>query len=89
MIKPIKRLSPNEPLKRSINGTAPYTTKTGLQIGVFYQAPQTQRMSETEEYWQGVLLGIEPEWSRRRIFKYMTYVAFLGFVALTAVKVGW
>ena len=27
-----------------------------------------------EEFWQGVMLGIEPEWSRRRLAQYFTYV---------------
>lgn len=89
MIQPVKRLSPNQPIKRLINGVAPYTTQTGVQIGVFYQDNPSTRMSETEEFWQGVLLGIEPEWSRRRIAKYATYMAFIFFVVMASVKVGW
>ena len=90
MIKQAKRLSPNERIKRiTPQGVTPYTTSAGVQIGIFYQPPSKSYPSDIEEYWQGVLLGIEPEWSRRRIFKWLTYLAFVGFVILTAVKVGW
>lgn len=39
----------------------PYTTRTGLKIGSQYMPPQQVRMTEEDEFWQGVLLGIKPK----------------------------
>ena len=64
----------------------PYTTSTGIQIGVFYEPPATNHMTELEEFWQGVLLEIEPEWSERRVAVYTAYSVFISLVCFLAVQ---
>lgn len=51
-----------------------YTTRTGIRIGASYARNQTTIMSPNDIFWQGVLLGIEPAWSRRRTFRFAAYV---------------
>jgi hypothetical protein len=90
MIAAVKRLPAGKPIKRVFHdGLTPYTTSTGIQIGVFYEPPQKNHMTDLEEFWQGVLLGIEPMWSDRRVAKYVSYSVFVSCVIMTAVKVGW
>ena len=58
----------------------PYTTKSGLQIGCMYTPPQRNYMSQDAERIQMALLGIEPEYSERRVLGWVAYV--VGLVAL-------
>jgi hypothetical protein len=64
----------------------PLTTKSGLRIGCMYSPPQRNHMSADAERIQMALLGIEPEYSERRVFGYVAYVVFLValFTALFA-----
>jgi hypothetical protein len=70
-VKSVGRIDPNTPV--TPKGVSPFVTSTGIQIGAFY-TPKLPTLSPEEEFWQGVMLGIEPEWSRRRIAQYCTYV---------------
>ena len=65
----------------------PYTTKSGLQIGCNYTPPQRNYMSADAELLQSALLGIEPEFSQRRIAGWIAYTLFL--IALYAVLIVW
>ena len=65
----------------------PYTTKSGLQIGCNYTPPQRNYMSADAELLQSALLGIEPEFSQRRIAGWVAYALFL--VALYTALVVW
>jgi hypothetical protein len=64
----------------------PLTTKSGLRIGCMYSPPQRNYMSADAERIQMALLGIEPEFSERRVFGMVAYVIFLValFTALFA-----
>lgn len=67
----------------------PLTTKSGLRIGCMYTPPQRNYMSADAERIQMALLGIEPEFSQRRVFSYVAYIIFLValFTALFALGV--
>ena len=65
----------------------PYTTKSGLQIGCNYTPPQRNYMSADAELLQSALLGIEPEFSQRRIAGWVAYALFL--IALYTALVVW
>jgi hypothetical protein len=65
----------------------PYTTKSGLQIGRNYTPPQRNYMSADAELLQSALLGIEPEFSQRRIAGWVAYTLFL--VALYTALIVW
>ncbi len=65
----------------------PYTTKSGLQIGCNYTPPQRNYMSADAELLQSALLGIEPEFSQRRIAGWIAYTLFL--IALYAMLIVW
>ena len=67
----------------------PYTTKSGLQIGCMYTPPQRNYMSSDAERIQMALLGIEPEYSERRVYGMVAYIVFLAvvFTALFALGV--
>jgi len=65
----------------------PYTTKSGLQIGCNYTPPLRNYMSADAELLQSALLGIEPEFSQRRIAGWVAYTLFL--VALYTVLIVW
>lgn len=66
----------------------PLKTKSGLQIGAFYTPPAINRMTKEDEFWQGILLGIEPFYSRRRVAYMATYVGtlFLLMFCISLVK---
>jgi hypothetical protein len=55
----------------------PLTTKSGLRIGCMYTPPQRNYMSADAERIQMALLGIEPEFSERRVLGWVAYVIFL------------
>lgn len=55
----------------------PLTTKSGLRIGCMYSPPQRNYMSADAERIQMALLGIEPEFSERRVLGWVAYVLFL------------
>jgi len=65
----------------------PFTTKSGLRIGCMYSPPQLNYMSHDAELLQMALLGIEPEFSQRRIAGWVAYFVFL--IALYAVLILW
>jgi len=59
----------------------PYTTKTGIQIGRFYEAPR-QQLTPEGEFMQSVLLGIKdsafPELDKIRMGTYaIAYIVVL------------
>ena len=90
MLPTVQRLPAGWPIKRTFkDGLTPYTTSTGIQIGIFYEPPRKYFMTELDEHWQGVLLEIEPEWSERRIAVYMGYCMFMTMVLMLAMQVGW
>jgi hypothetical protein len=55
----------------------PFTTKSGLRIGCMYSPPPQNHMSADAERIQMALLGIEPEYSERRVFGMVAYIIFL------------
>jgi hypothetical protein len=55
----------------------PLTTKSGLRIGCMYTPPQRNYMSADAERIQMALLGIEPEYSERRVLGWVAYIIFL------------
>ena len=55
----------------------PLTTKSGLRIGCMYTPPQRNYMSADAERIQMALLGIEPEYSERRVLGMVAYIIFL------------
>jgi hypothetical protein len=59
----------------------PYTTKSGLRIGCMYSPPQRNYMSADAERIQMALLGIEPEYSERRVLGFVAYIIFLMVLA--------
>jgi hypothetical protein len=65
----------------------PLTTKSGLRIGCMYSPPPENHMSHDDEIIQMALLGIEPEFSQRRIAGWVAYVLFL--IALYTALVVW
>ena len=66
----------------------PYKTRSGLKIGSNYTPPKANRMTREEEVMQGILLGIEPEWSQKRIVILAGYAALfvILFSALVMLK---
>lgn len=81
-VKSVGRIDPNQPI--TPKGITPFVTSTGVQIGAFYTTTQKHVLTADEEFWQGVLLGIEPEWSRRRIAHYICYMILVGALAFVA-----
>lgn len=63
----------------------PYTTKSGLQIGCMYNPPQRNYMSADAERIQMALLGIEPEFSERRVLGWVAYIVFLVALVSTLI----
>jgi hypothetical protein len=61
----------------------PFTTKSGLRIGCMYSPPPENHMSHDAERIQMALLGIEPEFSERRVFGFVAYIIFLGVLFTT------
>ena len=61
----------------------PYTTKSGLRIGCMYSPPPENHMSHDAELIQMALLGIEPEFSERKVLGWVAYFIFLIVVFTT------
>ena len=61
----------------------PLTTKSGLRIGCMYSPPQRNYMSQDAERIQMALLGIEPEYSERRVLGFVVYIIFLMALVTT------
>ena len=61
----------------------PYTTKSGLRIGCMYSPPPLNHMSHDAEIIQMALLGIEPEFSERKVLGWVAYFIFLIVVFTT------
>ena len=55
----------------------PYTTKSGLRIGCMYSPPPQNHMSHDAEIIQMALLGIESEFSERKVLGFVAYIIFL------------
>ena len=55
----------------------PFTTKSGLRIGCMYSPPPQNHMSADAERIQMALLGIEPEFSQRRVLGWVAYMIFV------------
>ena len=55
----------------------PFTTKSGLRIGCMYSPPPENHMSHDAELIQMALLGIEPEFSERKVVGFVAYIIFL------------
>lgn len=55
----------------------PYTTKSGLRIGCMYSPPPENYMSHDAEVIQMALLGIESEFSERKVLGFVAYIIFL------------
>ncbi len=66
----------------------PFTTKSGLRIGCMYSPPQRNHMSADAERIQMALLGIEPEFSQRRVAGWVAYIVFLAVLVSTLVALG-
>jgi len=66
----------------------PYTTKSGLRIGCMYSPPPQNHMSADAERIQMALLGIEPEFSERRVLGWVAYIFFLAVLVSTLVALG-
>ena len=56
--------------------TPPYKTRKGLQIGLVYTKP-AHRFTQNDVFWQGILLGAEPSFTRRKAFYWAVYCALL------------
>ena len=65
----------------------PLQTSTGVRIGGSYKPPTKDYMSQEDVYWQGVLLGIEPEFSERRIAGWVVYCVLIAVVIFAAAAV--
>jgi hypothetical protein len=65
-----------------------YTTRSGLRIGSQYQRYQPAGMTQNDIMWQGVLLGIEPDWTRKRVVGWILYALAMafGWYAMGAIK---
>ena len=61
----------------------PLTTKSGLRIGCMYSPPPENHMSHDAEIIQMALLGIEPEFSERKVLGWVAYFIFLIVVFTT------
>ena len=55
----------------------PLTTKSGLRIGCMYSPPQQNHMSHDAELIQMALLGVESEFSERKVLGFVAYIIFL------------
>lgn len=66
----------------------PFTTKSGLRIGCMYSPPQRNYMSADAERIQLALLGIEPEYSERRVYSMVAYIIFLVALFTTLFALG-
>ena len=53
------------------------TTRSGIRIGGAYCPPPHDYNSREDVYWQGILLGIEPTFSERRVIGWVAYILFL------------
>jgi hypothetical protein len=54
-------VKPTYPDGKASLTSLPYTTRTGLRIGAYYTPPPRRQMSNDEEFWQGIFLGIKPK----------------------------
>jgi hypothetical protein len=74
--------------ENQLNKQLPYTTKSGLRIGCMYSPPPQNHMSADAERIQMALLGIEPEFSQRRVAGWVAYIVFLAVLVSTLVALG-
>jgi len=61
----------------------PFTTKSGLRIGCMYSHPPKNYITPDDEIIQMALLGIEPEFSERRVYGWVAYMVFLFAIFTT------
>ena len=74
-VKSVQRLDPD--IKVIPKGVTPLITKSGVLIGAYYLPSKVCEMTPEDEFWQAVLLGIEGEFSPRRIARMLAYSCFL------------
>ena len=61
----------------------PYTTPSGLQIGVNYQ-PKVNYHNSDQDWIQALMLGIQPSWSAQ-IYASYAYIILFFYVFLAVV----
>ena len=60
-------------------GTVPYTTRTGVQIGLLYQKPPLEQSPE-DEFIQSVLLGDRMNPTIGELIEWMVYLLALAVI---------
>ena len=68
-------------------GIVPYTTKTGVQIGLLYQKPPLQQSPE-DEFIQSVLLGDRMSPSVTEIAEWIIYSALFALAVMLVLTWG-
>lgn len=68
-------------------GTVPYTTKTGIQIGLLYQKPPLKQSPE-DEFIQSVLLGERMSPSIAEISEWIIYSALFAVAVMLVLMWG-
>lgn len=66
----------------------PYTTSSGLQIGLRYEPPRHNPHTTEDDFWQGVLLGDPPRWTAGRVVAVAMHTALILILVAIAVKFG-
>lgn len=66
----------------------PYTTKAGVKIGIYYVPPRNQEITIEEERIQSVLLGVEPQFSQRKVLGWTLYIVALVAIFSTIAVMG-
>jgi hypothetical protein len=74
-------------MENQMEKPTPYTTKSGLQIGCNYTPPSRDYMSADAEFLQAALLGIEPQFSQRRVAGWVVYA--ICIVAMFFLVAAW
>jgi len=69
--------------------TAPYTTKKGIQIGIYYE-PKINYHNSDQDWIQNKLLGVKPDWTYH-IDNFIEYALLLagGYAILGLLSRGW
>jgi len=69
--------------------TTPYTTKKGIQIGIYYE-PKINYHNSDQDWIQNKLLGVKPDWTYH-IDNFIEYALLLagGYAVLGLLSRGW
>jgi len=69
--------------------TTPYTTKKGIQIGIYYE-PKINYHNSDQDWIQNKLLGVKPDWTYH-IDNFIKYALLLagGYAILGLLSRGW